>query len=337
MEILLKKLLKILISEENINQNDSFKCPFCNSTVAELSEKMKQIELCKRALNDSLNSISFIKNEYLEEEKLKIDKEIDTYKEIQSKLRKNIKELKEKDRRIQENLDFKDLIIKKKIRIEEDLDRIGLCKLNKDEEIVNISNEVDEINEKLYGYDLDKELNKIENMINSFMNKMAEKLDFENQYRPIDLRFDSRSFDLYQHQKKDKENVFLSSMGSGSNWLTCHLSLFTALQYCFAKLGESCSIPKILILDQPSQIYFPSFNNQDNKDIDIISVENIYSALEWAVEYIFEETGEKIQVIVLDHASGLEFNDKKFDDFIIRRWNEKGNGLIEKSNIQKKI
>ena len=150
---------------------------------------------------------------------------------------------------------------------------------------------------------------------------------------PIDLRFDSRNFDLYQYQQKDREKIFLSSMGSGSNWLTCHLSLFVALQYCFAKLGEKCSIPTILILDQPSQIYFPNVNDKDNKDIDIISVENIYSALGWAIEYIAEKTGEEIQVIVLDHASGLEFEDKKFDDFIVKRWSEKGNGLIEKQNI----
>lgn len=323
----------INLDEENINQNDILKCPFCNSKVTYLNEKMKKIEQCKRVLNDSLNSISFIKNEYLEEEKFKINKKIDEYKEKQSILRKNIKELKEKNKRIQENIDFKDLIIKKKIRIEEDLDRMRLSKLNKDEEMFNISNEIDEIDEQLDGYDLDKELNKIEYIINSFMDKMAEKLDFESRYMPIDLRFDSRNFDLYQYQQKDREKIFLSSMGSGSNWLTCHLSLFVALQYCFAKLGEKCSIPTILILDQPSQIYFPNVNDKDNKDIDIISVENIYSALGWAIEYIAEKTGEEIQVIVLDHASGLEFEDKKFDDFIVKRWSEKGNGLIEKQNI----
>lgn len=320
-------------NEDYIDKNNILRCPFCDSEVTSLNEKMKKIEQCKRVLNDSLSSISFIKNEYLEEAKFKINKEIDKYRERQRILRNNIKELKERNKKIQENIDFKDLIIKKRIRIEDDLNRIGLSQLNKDEEIVNIKSIIEEIEGKLDGYDLDKELNKIEYIINSFMNKMAEKLDFEGLYMPIDLKFDSRNFDLYQYQRKDKEKIFLSSMGSGSNWLTCHLSLFVALHYCFAKLGEKCSIPQILILDQPSQIYFPNVNNKDDKDIDIISVENIYSALEWAIEYIEEKTGEKIQVIVLDHVSGLEFEDKKFDDFIVKRWNEKGNGLIEKKNI----
>lgn len=121
-------------------------------------------------------------------------------------------------------------------------------------------------------------------------------------------------------------------MGSGSNWLTCHMALFLALHFVFAKLGGKCSIPSILIIDQPSQIYFPSLNDEE-KDIDIVSVENIYKALDWAISYIEEETKNRIQIIVLDHASGLKFEDKEFDSYIRKRWNTKGDGLIKKENL----
>ena len=331
-----EKIIKdVNLDEEDINENKILRCPFCNSQVTSLNKKIEKIGQCKRLLNESLSSISFIKKEYLEQEKYKLDKKIGNYKEKQNNLRKDIKELKLKHKKIQENIDFKDLIIEKRIRIEEDLNRIGLSQLNKDEEIRNLKGSVEQLEGKLKGYDLDKGLNKIEYIINTFMNKMAEKLDFESNYKPIDLRFDSRNFDLYQYQEKDKEKIFLSSMGSGSNWLTCHLSLFVALHYCFAKLGKKCSIPSILIIDQPSQIYFPNINDKEEKDIDIISVENIYIALEWAIEYIEKETNEKIQIVVLDHASGLKFKDKKIDNFIAKRWDEKGNGLIKKYNIEK--
>lgn len=328
-----EKIIKeINKNEDDINKNKILRCPFCNSEVISLNAKMERIEQCKTVLNDSLSSISFIKKEYLEEEKYKLNMKIRDYKEKQNNLRNDIKELKSRNKKIQENIDFKDLIIEKRIRIEEDLNRIGLSQSNKDKEITNLKDSTKELKEKLEGYDLGKELNGIEYIINEFMNKMASKLDFESRYTPINLKFDSRNFDLYQYQKKDKEKIFLSSMGSGSNWLTCHLSLFVALHYCFAKLGEKCSIPSILILDQPSQIYFPNINDKEDKDIDIISVEKIYSALEWAIDYIEQKTGKKIQIIVLDHASGLKFKNKKFDDFIVKRWNEKGNGLIKIKN-----
>ena len=161
------------------------------------------------------------------------------------------------------------------------------------------------------------------------MNMMAEKLDFEKD-QPINLKFDSETFDLYQSYKKEK--IFLSSMGSGSNWLTCHISLFMAFQYCFAKLGQTCSIPSMLIIDQPSQVYFPDLDNVD-KDIDVISVQNIYRAIQWGIDYIKENTGKIIQVIALDHVNGLKSENTTFEKYIVKRWNEKGNGLIEKNNI----
>lgn len=307
-------------------------CPFCSSKVEEINDKITKVNECKKVLNDSLESISVIKKEYLQLEKRRIKERLNTYKKSQENLRKEIKEIKLNHKSIEDKLEFKDLIIEKRVRIELDLKRLSLSKKEKYESIENLNDEILYLGEQLDGYDLNKELNKIEIIINDFMNKIAEKLDFEERYNPINLKFDAETFDLYQYQ--DREKIFLSNMGSGSNWLTCHLALFLGLHFCFAELGDKCSIPSILIIDQPSQIYFPNISDK-KKDIDIISVENIYKALKWAIGYIEKKTGQKIQIIALDHVAGLNFEDEEFDDFIIKRWNEKGNGLIYKENIIK--
>jgi hypothetical protein len=54
-------------------------------------------------------------------------------------------------------------------------------------------------------------------------------------------------------------------MGSGANWLYCHLALFLALHRYFASLGNAYSIPSILFFDQPSQVYFPSILDNDTE------------------------------------------------------------------------
>lgn len=326
-----------IINDANLNEkvildDDIAICPFCSSKVDSITSKIEKVEECKNVLNVSLESISMIKKEYLELERNEIENNLNIYKNRQASLRKDIKELKFKHESIEKKLDIKDLIIQKRVRIEEELKRLNLTKGKKYESIEALKDDILELEKQLDGYDLKKELNKVEVIINDFMNKIAEKLDFEERYNPINIKFDATTFDLYQYQEKDREKIFVSSMGSGSNWLTCHLALFLGLHFCFAKLGDKCSIPSILIIDQPSQIYFPNVNDT-KEDIDIISVGNIYKTLKWAIKYIEENTGQKVQIIVLDHVTGLKFEDEEFDFFIRKRWNEKGNGLISKDNI----
>jgi hypothetical protein len=53
----------------------------------------------------------------------------------------------------------------------------------------------------------------------------------------------------------DRED-FLWEIGSGSNWLSYHVSMTLALQQFFLTLPHS-PVPSFLVYDQPSQVYFP--------------------------------------------------------------------------------
>ncbi|SMG64407.1 conserved hypothetical protein, partial [methanotrophic bacterial endosymbiont of Bathymodiolus sp.] len=80
---------------------------------------------------------------------------------------------------------------------------------------------------------------------------------------------DLKTFDFYYHY--DKQNIRLSEMGSGANWLACHLSLFLSLLHISCKESKSC-IPSFLLIDQPSQVYFPKVTkvikeDKEQKDI----------------------------------------------------------------------
>ena len=75
-------------------------------------------------------------------------------------------------------------------------------------EIENLKSKIDMLKAHINGYDVETMLRKAENFLNRSMDAIAEKLDFEEEYKPIDLNFalTDKTFDLYHHQNhRDKD------------------------------------------------------------------------------------------------------------------------------------
>ena len=94
-------------------------------------------------------------------------------------------------------------------------------------------------------------------------------------------------------------------MGSGANWVSCHIALFLSFLHYFAS-KEKSPMPLILFFDQPSQVYFPQ--GGDNTDsitqTDIIAVNRMYKTIFDEVDFIEKDTGYLPQVIIVDHVDG---------------------------------
>jgi hypothetical protein len=94
---------------------------------------------------------------------------------------------------------------------------------------------------------------------------------------------------------------YLWSIGSGSNHLSYHIATLLALHLYFQTKVRS-PVPGLLILDQPSQVYFPERTNNDPnikwRDVDCDAVRKIFTLL----GKIVERCDGRLQVIVLDHA-----------------------------------
>jgi hypothetical protein len=122
--------------------------------------------------------------------------------------------------------------------------------------------------------------------------------------RELNLRFvheDSKKFD------------FLWEIGSGENWMAYHLATFLALHGIFLKRREHNPVPTFLIIDQPSQVYFPSDTydvktTDSEKDVGSRLTRRHLNDLE-STRQIFRTLGRaqksfrgQLQLIVLDHA-----------------------------------
>lgn len=193
-----------------------------------------------------------------------------------------------------------------------------------------LETEINSIKDKLATYNLKENLEKAKITLSTKMTSICEKLDFEEEFKPGEISFDLEKFSL-KYKVKNNEDILLSEMGSGSNWLAIHLSTFLGFLYLHS-VTQSSKIPSILILDQPSQVYFPKVyrqldeefeNEQKIIDDNIIQVKNIFKVISQEIEDTEKECGYKPQVIVLEHA-----DEDEFEQFIKYRWKKDGKKLI---------
>ncbi|ARO55664.1 hypothetical protein B2G69_17050 [Methylorubrum zatmanii] len=116
-----------------------------------------------------------------------------------------------------------------------------------------------------------------------------------------------------------KRDEWLWEIGSGENWMGYHLCLFLALHRIFLGRGAENPVPTFLVIDQPSQVYFPSDTfdetGKDKADAirsgkrsrqdDLQSTRRIFAALAWAAQRL----ECKLQIIVLEHADKSAWGD----------------------------
>lgn len=319
-------------------------CPFCKKKNESLFDEANQLEEAINWLNNELIKTPLLLDSFVIE-KNKIEVEIDhidgDLRNITAELRKLRKSVED----LKQNRSIEEQAQKVKLRIENILeDKLSDHENNFEHLIDEKRKKIDEIEADIKeNYNPESKLHAAENYINKAMNEIGRNLDFENSYRPINLKFSLSNFELW-HQKDKNTRVYLRSMGSGANWLYCHISLFTAIHKYFCSIGEQSLIPPILFLDQPSQVYFPaSIDNNKEKfdakelkekegkieklDEDLSYVSNLFKQLLLFCKTTSAETGITPQIIITDHADNLELDvdGVDFESLVNgRRWREHG-------------
>lgn len=149
--------------------------------------------------------------------------------------------------------------------------------------------------------------------------------------------------------RPDGTTDMLSEIGSGANWMGYHLSALLALHEFFCE-SDHDYVPAVLILDQPSQVYFPErwpedpdtrlnapgeslANPTEELSRDLEGVHCIFETLVAGVQ----RTGGELQVIVMDHADEITWHGLADDIHLAARWRDRepvsGDALIPASWI----
>lgn len=127
---------------------------------------------------------------------------------------------------------------------------------------------------------------------------------------------DERELNLKFERDGSSRPDMLWEIGSGENWMAYHLAALLALHGIFLNRGNNNPVPTFLVIDQPSQVYFPSDDSYEatvqsdetsglpltkrrRRHLDDLeSTKRIFSSLARA----HQSFQGRLQIIVLDHA-----------------------------------
>jgi hypothetical protein len=329
-------------------------CPFCHTGNLSVEPEANQLAAAIDWLNSELGRTSYRRAAF-NEEQARIEGEL---KEVRAELRavdEHMDGLRKQINDLNQVRNQYEMTVAARTRLETALeDWLQERTEGKDVELAQLQADLKDVHYQLNSrYDMRAKLEQAQGRITELMEHYGERFDFEAGYKPIHLRLSLDTFDLW-HQVNERERVFLRAMGSGANWLASHLVLFLSLQRYFCELGDSCSIPPILFLDQPSQVYFPAvldakeeFDAQNlarsdatrdaerrSVDEDLAAVANLFDQLVQHCDETEKATGIRPQIIVTDHADHLKLRSgTKFESLVRARWREKGAGFIDLRGI----
>lgn len=325
------KMLRNLKQQTSIAEieTNEYTCPLCGQECQEISDNDSKLIEATNWLDDELKIT----------EKYTIDFSEDVRKlnEVHSKINEKIRDVWGQIKTVEKKfMSSKDLVSKRekvnyakaRISLYAEMSNSGIFE-TVDGDIEELKEKIYRLEEKIKGFNVDKKMSKAENFLSDNMNRLSLTLDFEEEYRPIDLNFGliDGSFDIFQHQKSN-ENIHLYEMGSGANWVSCHIALFLSFLHYFAA-QDSSPMPLIMFFDQPSQVYFPQGDDKGEiAQADLVAVNKMYKTIFDEINFIGEETGILPQIIIVDHVDGNNLEcEKEFNGYVRCNWRN-GKALI---------
>lgn len=333
-------------------------CPFCLQDNQHTNGQINKLVDAIDWLNSELRKAPLMIDSFLPE-KQKCEQELSAIDSKLRHIRDEINKILKVNAELEKNKSLEEQGFKIRLSIENLLEW-SLDRKNKIQEsnIEQLKSDIDALEKKIkVDYNVDSKLKEAENFINTTMNEIGCKLDFEKSYQPINLHFDIATFELYHLKKNESENtekkIYLRSMGSGANWLYSHICLFLGLQKYFCSLDSKCLIPTVLFFDQPSQVYFPTIVDNDkdgfnpkklkeleggvkSSDDDLNAVTNLFNQIVSFVNNTYQQFDIIPQIVISDHADNLTLENASFEDYVRRRWRKESDGFVDLSKLNQK-
>lgn len=300
-------------------------CPLCNAQSVNAKEYLNKLV----DVNKEILEKGFKTNDHyavLNSELDRLNKELKSSEGKLNNVRTELRTLQSADKLSDKRIQTMQAIYRFAGQLETELKNYEVQLNNGDlaSKILAIRERIKEINESIRE-DLVK--NKLHNALRKIADSIkfyAEMFKAANYNETIELNIKDLTINFIS---QDGRRESLYEIGSGSNYMAYHLATILALHEFFIKAKNS-PVPNFIILDQPSQAYFPDTDREfSESNEDVLRVKRIFEVLSKAIE----RTGGKLQIIILEHVG-----DYAWDGFAnvnkVKRWreNETDNALITK-------
>lgn len=313
-DVVSRQLNKISISELLPSATDRGNCPVCNSDSFNPMQHHERLKITISSLEGmraeplriNVKTRKALKRQ--EEELLPL---IEQHVLARTKLRAGAVTISKNQSYLDSNRKIDHLLG----RISEYLRTVSIVELDDGDNLDALTKEIGTLENKINSVRGRKK--KIQEAINEKMTDLARLMEVEFQKGKATISVEDLSIKVQVDPSSD-EMTSLAEIGSGSNWVCYHLAGILAIHSHLSETG--CPVPRTLLLDQPSQAWFPEeLRITDNEgdlvpegDEDTNRVRSIYKLLK---EITSNETFS--QIIVMDHA---KFSDPWFKDMIRYEW-----------------
>ena len=187
--------------------------------------------------------------------------------------------------------------------------------LTLEQNVASLGRRVQALIDQVGDDDYAEKLASILNNISAMMSRLVEK--FKAEFHEFPFKFDLRNLTVMV-DRPDRP-ITMQRTGGGENHLAYHLSALLALHQFAAK--NQRPIPQFLMIDQPTQVYFPSQDvykaadgsvQRTEEDADLAAVKRLFELL---LEYT-QKTVPGFQIIVTEHAN---LNEPWFQDSLVEK------------------
>ncbi|GGU47636.1 DUF3732 domain-containing protein [Lentzea flava] len=292
---------------------DQNRCPVCASELAEpttsVSDLLSELRSVEREIGQVRQNVPGIQTVIAENE--------DRIREIDERLRRNQQEIDAvvaSQDLLQRSRD--DAIQRAMIR-----GRISLY-LEGASQAVDTNILADEINSliatiEVLQFEIDAEqvqdrLASAVSRISTELHRLAQQIELEHSDSPV--RLDTKRLTVVFDTPSGPRE--LNQIGSGENWLGYHVATLVAMHRFF--IQQRRPVPRFLVLDQPSQVYFPPDRRPDEAEM-ADEDRAALSKMLGIVRDLIEEADGAFQAIVLDHA---DLDTDWFQDAVVERWRD---------------
>jgi hypothetical protein len=321
-DVISRQINKLSVSELLPTVEETETCPICESGSFDPAQYNEQLEDMLSSLQE-VRSVPLRVDAKARKARIRMEEELvpleEEHEAARNRLREAVAAIEKNANYLAREREMDRLLG----RIAEYIRTIDVGGMEGDEEEIDLLvTEIEELQNMLNSLKVRR--GKVQDRINEKMTALARRLEVEFQDGNAAISIEDLSIRVQIDPETD-EMTSLAEIGSGANWVCYHLAGILALHDHLAR--NDCPVPRTLLIDQPSQAWFPEtlrITDQDGELVpkneeDTNRVREIYLLLgEMAANNEFS------QIIVMDHA---KFGHAWFQDMIQYEW-RRGEKLV---------
>ena len=314
------RLESINLFDESSQEQDI--CPFCFSKLSEITPAVSAMKSALMNIHKNLKAV--------ERERPRLREYIDNLKDERETLRLEIQKRELAIQALLEEQKAADRIRETNSRIARIVGRISLYleTMQAITETSDLREKVKKAKDLVDYYEKQLDIDEVEEMKTSILNRISQQMtqlarQLKLEHSEFPYRLDLKKLTVVAD--RTGRPIPMERIGGAENHLGCHLICHLSLHKHF--LIENRPVPGFLVLDQPTQVYFPSKkaylalegkspDELTGAEADIVAVNRMFDMLFRACE----ELSPSFQLIVLEHAN---LEDPRFQKSLIEPpWTE---------------